>query len=317
MRKILYRFFFVFLFIGGTGNQLFGQAPIRSVSEQDINQPSRNYSFFSENTGKSGTPLSNKGSSFFDKYSNWSRKKKTIVLNVGSVVTAGTIGAASWDYYSSSFSFLNEGWFDPDTKYGGADKIGHAWGGYALTAIYDNIYKKFGYKNEDAIALGALSSWGLLTLIEVGDGFSQEYGFSVQDETMNTLGVGIGYLHERFPALKEIFDFRLEWVPSRSFRNGDSDPFTDYSGQKNILALKPAGILHSDNELLKMIEIDFGFYTRGYGEVPEYYSKEHRHIFLGVGFNITYILEQLTGWRAGGIFDYIQVPFTYFPVTLH
>jgi hypothetical protein len=251
-----------------------------------------------------------KKNSFFDKFNALPQKKKTIYFNTTAVVTTMGIGAASWDYYSSSFQFRNEGWFDSDTDYGGADKLGHAFGGYALTSVYNSIYKKFGYSDEKAIWYGALSSWSLMTLIEIGDGFSEDYGFSMQDEVFNTAGVFLGYFRHRYPGLKEIFDYRLEWIPSQEFRDGNADPFTDYSGHKNIIALKPAGILKSDNSLLKAIDLDIGFYTQGY---EDNFHTKRQYIFYGIGLNITYIIEQLTGHRAGGIFDYVQIPFTYIP----
>src|SRR4030042_2018473 len=284
---------------------------------QDIIEPYGSYNFFStENTDKSYTGLQENDSFFTSlrSFNDWPRKKKVVALNVAAVSTTVLVGAASWDYYSSSFDFKDEGWFDPDTRYGGADKLGHAYGAYALTSFYNTIYKKFGYSDEQAILRGALSSWSLMTLIELGDGFSKNYGFSWQDEAMNTAGVGLAYLRHRYPALKEMFDFRMEWFPSPAFRDREqSDPFTDYSGQKYLIALKPDGFLKTDNSLIKAVEIHFGYYSRGYGEDNRYFNGENRYAYVGVGLNVTYILEQLTGHRAGGVFDYIQVPFTYIP----
>ncbi len=250
--------------------------------------------------------------SSFSSFNDWPRKKKVIALNVAAVSTIVIVGSASWDYCSSSFHLNDEGWFDPDTKFGGADKLGHAYSAYALTSVYNSIYQKWGYSDEKAILGGALSSWSQMTLIELGDGFSREHGFSWEDEVMDTLGVGLAYLRHRYPTLKEKFDFRMEWFPSPAFRHGDrSDPFTDYSGQKYLIALKPDGFLKTDNSLIKAVAIHFGYYSRGYGEDKRYFSSENRYTYVRVGLNMTYILEQLTGHRAGGIFDYIQVPFTY------
>jgi hypothetical protein len=299
--RLLLRLLAVILILGGIENKLFGQ---------DANELSGNYRFYSDNNMSKSDAGSQEKKSPFSSFDSWSRKKKTVVFNTAAVGATMIIGAASWDYYSSAFEFQNEGWLDYDTNYGGADKFGHAFGGYALTSVYNSVYRNFGYSDEQAILYGAISSWSLLTLVEVGDGFSQDYGFSIQDEVFNTAGVFVGYLRHRFPVLKEIFDYRLEWVPSTEFKNGDADPFTDYSGQKNIIAFKPAGILKSDNSLLKAIDLDIGFYTRGY---EDNLHTNKRYLFYGVGLNITYILEEITGHKLGGIFDYIQVPFTYIP----
>jgi hypothetical protein len=247
-------------------------------------------------------------------FDEWPREKKVIVANLVAIGTILAVGSASWDYCSSDFHFKDEGWFDPDTKFGGADKLGHAYSAYALTSVYHNIYKKWGYSDEKAILGGALSSWSQMTLIELGDGFSREQGFSWQDETMNSLGVGLAYLRHRYPALKEIFDFRMEWFPSPAFRHGDrSDPFTDYSGQKYLIALKPDSLFKTDNSLIKAIEIHFGYYSRGYQEEQRYFSSKNRYTYIGIGLNVTYLLEKLTGHRAGQIFNYVQVPCTYIP----
>jgi hypothetical protein len=312
MRDILCRFFFVLLFLSGMENRLFGQAPNLSGSGQDINQLSGSYSFFEENTGKSGSLLTKKEDSFFSDVNSWSPKKKAIAINgVIYGVTIG-VGVVTWDHFSSSFHFLDEGWFEQGSGYGGADKLGHAFSGYVLSDIYYSIYKNIGYSEKQANNLGALSAWSLMTFIEVGDGFSKDYGFSLQDETMNTIGVALSYFRNKYPALKEIFDYRLEWWPSNYYKDGNSDPFTDYSGQKNLIALKPAGIFHSDNELLKAVNLNIGFYTRGYEDDSH---TDKRYLFFGVGLDITYILKELTGWNAWGVFDYFQMPFTYIPVT--
>ena len=246
-------------------------------------------------------------------FNDWPPKKKVTALNITAAGTAALIGAGSWDYCSSSFHFSDEGWFDPDTKYGGADKLGHAYSGYVFTDIYSSIYKHWGYSDDKAILGGALSSWSQMTLIEFGDGFSREYGFSWKDELMNTLGVGLSYLRHRYPSLKEKFDFRVEWFPSPAFRHGDRTVFTDYSGQKYLVALKPDGFLKTDNSLIKAVEFHIGYYSRGYAENERYFSSKNRYTYVGVGLNVTYLLEKLTGHRAWGIFNYVQVPFTYIP----
>jgi len=161
------------------------------------------------------------------------------------------------------------------------------------------------------------TGWAQLTLLEIGDGYSKSHGFSWEDETMNTVGVGLAYLRHRFPAFREAVDYRLEWVPSPSFRSGERlDPFTDYSGQKYLLAFKPDGFLHTGDPLLKALEIHVGYYTRGYVTDDEDFFKEpHRYGYVAIGLNVTYLLERLTGHNAWHVFDYLQLPYTYVPST--
>jgi len=242
----------------------------------------------------------------------WTRPRKVLALNLGGALGIAGLGAATWDYGSSSFNFKSEGWFEADSRYGGIDKLGHAWSSYALMNLYSNIYEYWDYPPDTAALYGALSSWGHTFLIEVGDGFSKNHGFSWEDLVADTVGICQGYVRRRIPYFRESVDFRLEWIPTKQVRKGERmDPFTDYSGQKYLLAFNPGGILKSDNPLLRALEFHLGYYTRGYMSGDErYFSRERRFGYIGIGLNVTYLLEQITGHKAANVFDYIQVPFT-------
>ena len=287
---------------------------------QDIFETHGYYNFISnEYPDKSSSDLEKNDSLFSSlrSFDSWPRDKKVAALNIATVSTIATIGIVGWDYGSHSFRTANEGWFDSDTPYGGADKLGHAYTCYALASVYNRIYKDWGYSDNDAILIGAANSLLTMSLIEIGDGFSASEGFSWQDEVMNTVGVGMAYLRHRFPAVRERVAFRWEWFPSPAARSGDRfDVFTDYSGQKFLLAFKLDGWLRTGNPILKLLDIQVGYYTRGYvsGD-DDYFNGKHRFGFVGIGLNMTYILERLTGNRASGVFDYIQVPYTYVPTS--
>ena len=248
-------------------------------------------------------------------FNDWPREKKVLALNAATVGAIAVVGVAGWDYGSHAFRTANEGWFDGDTPYGGADKLGHAFTCYALASVYNRIYKSWGYSDDDAILMGATNSWLTMSLIEIGDGFSVSQGFSWQDEAMNALGASMAYLRHSVPAVRERVDFRWEWFPSPSVRNGERlDILTDYSGQKFLLAFKLDGWLQTGSPLMKALEVQVGYYTRGYVSHDErYFDGQHRYGYIGIGLNVTYLLQRHTGHRAWGIFDYYQMPYTYLP----
>lgn len=247
--------------------------------------------------------------------SDWPPQRKVAGLNIAAVGAIAGFGALSWDYGSASFNFRNEGWFGQETGYGGADKLGHAWSAYALASFYTALFERWGYELEQAALYGALSSWVQMAFIEVGDGFSRGHGFSWEDLLANTAGVGLGFLRQRFPLLRNTVDFRLEWLPSRTFIRGDRlDPFTDYSGQKYLLAIKPWALLPTDSDLLQMLEFHVGYYTRGYVSGDDrFIDGENRYVYTALGLNVTLLLQRFFDTRFYGIFDYVQVPFTYVP----
>lgn len=52
------------------------------------------------------------------------------------------------------------------------------------------------------------------------------------------------------------------FMPSSQFRNEKyGDPFTDYSGQKYLLAWKLGGIVDSNSWLPRLLEVHTGFYN--------------------------------------------------------
>jgi len=245
----------------------------------------------------------------------WLRRGKVAAVNLVPAGLIGLYGVSQWGWGDESFRFGNEGGFGKDTKHGGADKLGHAWMGYVLSNWHGDLYENFGYSKQEAAKYGTISSLGLLTLVEVADGFTNDHGFSWEDQLANTVGAYMGYLRQRCPRFKESVDFRMEWKPSPGFRDrvrdGKFDPFTDYSGQKYLLAFKPGGMLRSDNKFLRMVELQAGYYTRGFQEESEpYFDEKSRHVFVGVGLNVTELVRRMTGSRAKGVFDYVQLPFT-------
>ena len=272
-------------------------------------------SISAEHTNEPDSCVEENGSFFSSlrSFDDWPREKKVIALNMGAGGMIVGLGMASWDYGSSSFHSREEGWFGHGNRYGGADKFGHVFGTYSLATVYNNVYKRWGYSDKEAVLGGVLSGWSQMTLAEIGDGFSASQGFSWEDEAMNTVGAAVAYLRYRYASLKDKVDFRMEWLPSPSFRDGERhDPFTDYSGQKYLLAFKADGFLKTENPLLKALELHLGYCTRGYASNDDlHFSGKHRFGSIGIGFNVTYLLTKLTGHRAAGIFDYIQVPYTY------
>ena len=45
-------------------------------------------------------------------------------------------GINNWDWGTSGYNFQSEGWFGTDTKYGGMDKLGHAYTGYVVSQYF-------------------------------------------------------------------------------------------------------------------------------------------------------------------------------------
>ncbi len=218
-------------------------------------------------------------------------------------------GISFWDYGNQTPKMHNENWFKADTKYGGADKMGHLFTAYFCHRGLAYLYEKWGYNVYEAACFGAISSFGLTTLMEIGDSFSDKHGFSYEDMVMNCIGAFTGYCLYLNSDLDDLIDLRVEYVP----KNIQSDIITDYENMKFLIALKFSGITIFKNTFLEYFELHAGYYTRGYGNLSE---SNHRNIYLAVGINLSRILET-TSNKISSFFNYYQMPYSYISIKDH
>jgi hypothetical protein len=244
----------------------------------------------------------------------WTKEQKFIAVNAGMAAIIAAYGFQFWDYGGTSFQTIDEGWFGAETSYGGADKLGHAYAAYLTTLGLANLYEGWGYERDKADLYAAISSMGAFTLIEVGDGFSKN-GYSWEDIVFDAGGVAFGYWRRRDPAIGRLLDFRVEYIPSETFVNGDhSDIVTDYSGFKYLLALKLDGIESLSKTPLGWLEVQAGYYTRGFSTGDEdYFDEKERRYYVAIGLNVSRLLKKLGLRGLGQVFEFYQMPYTYVP----
>ena len=234
---------------------------------------------------------------------------------LGAFAGITALGVKSWDWGSSSFHFNNEHWFGKNTGSGGTDKLGHAFTSYALTNAFAERLQSKGRSPERAALSASLLTSALMLYVEAFDGVSGDHGFSYEDVIMNSLGIGFAYLRQTNPRLKSLVDYRMEYKPSgyKGFR-----PFSDYEGQKYLLALKLSGFKNLKQTPLKYFELQAGYYTRGFSKEAKNDGQNRRQYgFVGIGINLSQLLfgypsEQDRYYDKVGrfAFEHIQVPYT-------
>ncbi len=227
---------------------------------------------------------------------------KVLITNTAGLAAITVWGILNWDYFSCSPKAQKEGWFSEDTKEGGADKLGHFYCSYSLSHIFTYTYKSWGYTNDKAACLGALSSFAMMGFMELGDSFS-DYGFSYEDFLMNLLGSAVGLLWARYPALSEKLDFRVEYTPDFD----QADVFTDYDNLKFIMALKLSGFKQIQHSYARFFEFQLGYYARNYDRQ----TTRERNIYIGIGLSLPAIFSDLSMPRISKFFNYFQIPGTY------
>jgi hypothetical protein len=245
------------------------------------------------------------------------------------VITA--TGVANWKWGTAPFHFHSEGWFGKNTSNGGMDKLGHAWSSFVLTEFFtDGITHKLG-ESRSASYTAAVLSMSLMTYIEVFDGLSTEHGFSPEDLTVDAVGALFSVGRRAIPGLRDKLDYRLLYLPTSDQldvlacfprphceRHGGTtrSVVTDYGGQRYILALKLSGFEPLKRTPLRLLELQAGYYARGFTPEDELRgAPKRRQLFVGLGLNVSQLLlgnnpRKWPGKLAKSVLEYVQVPYT-------
>ena len=245
------------------------------------------------------------------------RLTNTLVVG-GAIAGVAAYGFAKWwdQGFKGQFSSGNEGWFGQDTRYGGADKLGHAYTANAGVRLMSALLQSYGNNSDTAANLAFWSTLGTLTAVEVADGFSKQYTFSWEDTAMNAIGAGFGWWCEQDPDLDALLDFRLLYRKSQQASSWD--PAGDYSGQTYLLVAKASGIPKlRETPVLRYVEVALGYGTRNYDGAPS--GEPSRYMYYGLQVNLSALLDDTvfgekrwpTARRASEVFlDLWQVPYT-------
>lgn len=247
-------------------------------------------------------------------------KNAAVIAGIG--VTVAYYGANGWwkDGFSGSFRTVDEGGFGRNTYAGGADKTGHAFFTYAGVRLLTRGFEALGNDPGRALRLGTWTSLGVMTGVEVVDGFSKKFRFSVEDAVANAAGAAFAVLAEKEPRIDALLDFRLLYRRSPDAeRVGETDPIADYSGQTFLLAVKADGVPRlREIPVARYLELLVGYNTRGYEPNDGVKRDPHRRIYYGIGINLSRLLSDTVfrGGLKGGriqrgtdtVLEFLEVP---------
>lgn len=237
----------------------------------------------------------------------FTKEQKALILNAGVAGAVTAYGIGYWDYFQTAPKADAEGWFGRTTKSGGVDKLAHLWVTYSVSHLFSHVYRWWDFEADQANTLGALSGLGIQTLMEVGDSFSGDFGFSYEDALMNAAGAGAAYILGKYPWLSDKIALRLEFRPE-SFSDLTGDLLTQYERQRYLIALKLDGFEMFRDSYLSYLELHAGYYARNYeGFTPGAPDNRQRTLYMGVGLNVNKLVRNFVDTN---VFDYLQVPYT-------
>jgi hypothetical protein len=195
---------------------------------------------------------------------------RVVGVVIGETVLTAVVGVGlNYLWYKkfphSRFHFMND-----NNEWQQMDKFGHATTGYNLAAAQSGLMRWGGVKPGTAAAIGTLTSLGLMTLIEVMDGHSTEWGFSKGDLLADIAGCvlfegqqlmwGEQRMGLRYSYHRTIFP---NYHPEELGANGPQRMLKDYNGQTYWLSVNISSFLPGNSGFPRWINAAAGYGAEG------------------------------------------------------
>ncbi len=169
------------------------------------------------------------------------------------------------NYQKSAFHFFND-----NDEWLGMDKFGHAQTGYSVGASGYSALKWTGLSDNKCLLYGGTLGFAYLTVVEVMDGLSQEWGFSPGDFAADALGSAL-FIGEQLLWKEQRIVYKWSFSPSpyAQYRPNVLGPnlgqqwLKDYNGQTYWLSANIASFLPSTAKFPKWLNLAVGYGADG------------------------------------------------------
>ncbi len=255
---------------------------------------------------------------------NKKRLNTVIYTSVGLYTT--TLGILYYGWYkdngSSTFHWYNDnkGWLQ-------VDKAGHATTSFIMTDYAFWSLKWAGVDNNKAALYAGLMGWSAMTVIEILDGFTTDYGASYGDLIANTLGATLFTSQQllwKEQRLRLKFSYHAtefaKYRPDLLGKTGLQSMLKDYNGQTYWLSANISSFLKEESKFPSWINVSFGYGATGmlgtYSNPPDYngiplpYYKRTRQYYFSFDVDWTRIHTNSSFLRfTFKAFSFIKIPF--------
>lgn len=224
-------------------------------------------------------------------------------------------------------------WFDDLKEWKQVDKFGHVMGAYQGGRAMIQLMKWSGCKKKSALIWGGLSSFAMLSTLEIFDGFSKSYGASASDLAANFIGSALAVGNEWLWNEQRI-QIKISWHKTDYPKSVDDgilgDNWTqflkDYNGHTHWLSFRVRSFLPEGD--LKQIwprwlNVAIGAGAEGmignYDDPLQAWKKhEFRRYHLGLDIDLSQIRTRIgiLNWIFGTI-NFIHIPAPSFEFSKH
>lgn len=247
-------------------------------------------------------------------------RKSSVYIGESVVLGATLIGLNQiWykDYPQSNFHFFND-----NDQWLQIDKVGHFYSSYHLGRAGAELLQWSGASQKEQLLYGATIGFGFLTVVEVFDGFSQEWGASTGDIIANATGTALYVSQELLWNEQRItpkFSFHqtkfAQQRPETLGKSLNEQLLKDYNGQTYWLSFN----IHSftkDSFVPKWLNLAIGYGGENmlYGSNSEalqngIFQQEYRQFYLSLDIDLTKIETKSHFLKTFfSVFNTIKIP---------
>ncbi|MFA6923329.1 MAG: DUF2279 domain-containing protein [Bacteroidales bacterium] len=169
------------------------------------------------------------------------------------------------DYPKSSFHFFND-----NNEWLQVDKLGHFYTAYYIGTYGIKLFNWTGLERKKAIWLGGLIGTVYMTNIEILDGFSQHWGFSLGDMTVNILGSfavisqQLAWNEQKIIGKWSFHQTKYsKYRPDLLGKNMQENWLKDYNGQTYWVSCNIYSFLNKNSKFPKWLNVSFGYGAEG------------------------------------------------------
>ncbi len=205
---------------------------------------------------------------------------KARTIGVAATISGLYAGAsvALYNYWYRDYDLGPFRLFNDNAEWLQMDKGGHVLSGYFQTTWSYGLFQWAGLPKHKSLAYAALTSTVIQSTIEVFDGFSQEWGFSLGDIAANTAGTGLAIgqqalWDEQRISLKFSFapvnygalnDAQLEQRSLELYGSAFAERLLkDYNGLTYWLSVNPASFAPGNTWLPAWLNVALGYGAEG------------------------------------------------------
>ncbi|MCX6279911.1 MAG: DUF2279 domain-containing protein [Bacteroidetes bacterium] len=247
-----------------------------------------------------------------------------VLIAEGSLYAASVTGLYyAWyrDYPQSAFHLFSDGgeWMQ-------MDKCGHVITTWYIGRIGYTSYRWAGVKENQAAWFGGLLGFAYMLNIEILDGFSSEWGFSLGDLAANTLGSAI-FVGQQLLWRQQKFSLKYsfhqtqyaQYRPDLLGKNLIQQMIKDYNGHSYWISGNISSFLPSESKFPKWLNIAIGYGAEGMtgasensisqnGQpIPEF--PRYRKFFLSIDIDLTRIPTRSAALKTlFSVLSFIKIP---------